>query len=337
MKHQVFSTIFAVAILLTFSATAAHGRAFGMHDDGSGDDGSEVEFTGTIEGLPSTGFIGDWMISGRTVHVTTSTELDMEGGAFVLGARVKVEGQARADSSVDAREIELAKSGDPEDSEDEVEFKGTVTSLPSTAGFIGDWIVGGKTVHVSASTRIDTEHGPVRTGAFVEVKATMRDDGSLDALRIEVENDEQGEDGRAEVKGTIQSLPSSGLVGDWVVAGRVIHVISSTAIDQEHGDAAVGAFVEVTGNVNADGSIDATRIEVKGSEGQPDSFKGTVQAMPSSGLIGDWTIGGRTVHVVSSTRIKSKQGSPEVGIRVKVKGLLMGDGSTVATRIQVKR
>jgi hypothetical protein len=349
MKRVVISMIAIAAMLIALSADAVMALPDGGH--GSGGDGhegeNEVKFTGAIESLPSgADLTGTWMIAGRTVHVSSSTELDPEHGTFAVGSQVKVEGRANTDGSVDASEIEIIESGEPEDPENEIEFKGTIESLPSTTDFIGDWSVGGKTVHVSASTQVETEHGPIVVGAFVEVKATMRADGSLDASKIEVENNPQGDDGRAEVKGAIETLPASGLVGDWIVAGKVIHVSASTVIDQEHGAAVVGASVEVTGTLNSDGSIDATRIEVKsgsgssddssGSEGQKIGFKGTIQTMPASGLIGDWTIGTRTVHVVSSTKLKTEHGPLVVGAKVKVKGMTMSDGSTVATRIQVK-
>ena len=35
------------------------------------------------------------------------------------------------------------------DDENEFEFTGVISSLPNTTGFIGDWIVGGRTVHVA--------------------------------------------------------------------------------------------------------------------------------------------------------------------------------------------
>src|SRR5262249_52299866 len=143
--------------------------------------------------------------------------------------------------------------------------------------------------------------------------------------------------------GTIQSLPASGLVGDWMVAGKTIHVTASTRLELEHGVPMVGDAVEVKGTLGADGSITATRIEVEssggddsGHEGEPAGFKGSIQSLPSSGLIGDWMISGRTVHVVSSTRLKGQHGAFEVGTRVKVKGMLMSDGTIVATKIQVK-
>jgi hypothetical protein len=95
--------------------------------------------------------------------------------------------------------------------------------------------------------------------------------------------------------------------------------------------------------MRADGSIDATRIEVQsassgsGGEGQSVNLKGTIQGFPSgSSLIGDWRISNQTVHVTSSTRLKTEHGAFAIGTRVKVKGLRLPDGSIVATRIQVR-
>jgi hypothetical protein len=341
MKSRVFSIVSMVALVLSLFPTAFAG---GKH---------ETEFTGTVQSLPSNGFIGDWTIGGRTVHVTTATRVNEEDGHITVGATVKVEGRNRSDNSVDATEVELRQAasgggnggGDDNGGNGEAKFKGTIESFP--AGFVGDWRIGGRTIHVTASTRIETNDGPVTVGAFVEVEGPMRADGSMDATKIEVKSNPAGGDGRDELKGTIESLPNTqGFVGDWRVAGRTIHVSSATLIDTEHGAVAVGAFVEVHGTQQTDGSINATRIEVNPSsggsgggsnEGQPTGFKGTIQSLPgTANLIGDWTISGRTVHVVSSTKLRSEHGPFAVGVRVKVKGLQMSDGSVVATKIQVR-
>jgi DNA-binding transcriptional regulator of glucitol operon len=330
-----------VALVLSLFPTAFAG---GKH---------ETEFTGTVQSLPSNGFIGDWTIGGRTVHVTTSTRVNEEDGHITVGAVVKVEGRNRADNSVDATNVELRQAGsgggngggDDNGGNGEAKFKGTIESFP--AGFVGDWQIGGRTIHVTASTRIETNDGPVAVGAFVEVEGTMRADGSMDATKIEVKSNPAGGDGRDELKGTVESLPNTqGFVGDWRVAGRTIHVSAATVIDTEHGAVAVGAFVEIHGTQQTDGSINATRIEVNPSsgggsggsnEGQATGFKGTIQSLPgTANLIGDWTISGRTVHVVSSTRLNREHGPFAVGVRVKVKGLLMSDGTIVATKIQVR-
>jgi Domain of unknown function (DUF5666) len=351
MKSRVLSIVSMVALALSLIPTALAGSHH------------ETEFTGTVSSLPSNGFIGDWTVGGRTVHVTGATRVNEEDGHITVGATVKVEGRSRSDNSVDATEVELRQAnsgggngggddhggggnggGDDRGGNNGAQFKGTIESFP--AGFVGDWQIGGRTIHVTASTRLETNDGPVAVGAFVEVEGSMRADGSMDATKIEVKSNPAGGDGRDELKGTINSLPNtSGFIGDWNVAGRTIHVSAATIIDTEHGAVAVGASVEVHGTQQPDGSINATRIEVNPSsgggtsnnEGQPAAFKGTIEALPNTAdLTGDWIVKGRTVHVVSSTKRNREHGAFGIGVRVKVKGLQMSDGSIVATKIQVR-
>ena len=67
-----------------------------------------------------------------------------------------------------------------------------------------------------------------------------------------------------EFHGAISKLPTtSNLVGDWTVGGKVIHVSSTTLLNQEAGKAAVGAYVEIKGTPNSDGSLNAAKIEVQ--------------------------------------------------------------------------
>jgi hypothetical protein len=324
------------------------GLSFASPAHASGED--ETKFTGVIESLPNTGFVGDWRVGGRTIHVTSATYIEQEDGQVVLGAVVKVEGRTRSDNSIDAKEIEVktgsgsgGSAGGGDDS-GHPQFKGTIQSLPAAGGFVGDWRVGGRTIHVTFATRIETEYGPVAVGAFVEIRGAIQSDGSLDATKIEVKSNVNGDDGRDELKGAIESLPvGQGFVGDWRVNGRTVHVSLATFLNQEHGAFVVGAFVEVKGTMRADGSIDATRIELQssssdsGGEGQSANLKGTIQSLPSSsGLIGDWIINNQTVHVTSSTKLKTEHGVFAIGTRVKVKGLRLADGSMVATKIQVR-
>lgn len=67
--------------------------------------------------------------------------------------------------------------------------------------------------------------------------------------------------------GRVESLPGAGLVGDWTVAGVVVHVTAETEIDQGHGSVQVGATVKVAGTFRADGSLDARKVEVLGNPG----------------------------------------------------------------------
>lgn len=76
-------------------------------------------------------------------------------------------------------------------------------------------------------------------------------------------DDGGGGGGETRFEGAIESLPGGGLIGDWRVAGRTVHVSSATEIRQDDGPAVVGAQVEVRGTPLPDGSTNATRIEVR--------------------------------------------------------------------------
>ena len=53
---------------------------------------ADREFYGTVQKLPTVGFIGEWVIDGKAVQVTQDTKLDFEHGPAVVGSYVKVEG-----------------------------------------------------------------------------------------------------------------------------------------------------------------------------------------------------------------------------------------------------
>jgi len=307
----------------------------------AGDDDGDYEFSGYIESLPDTpGWIGDWVVSGRTVHVTDGTQIKQENGAVALGAYVEVKGWLQADGSVDAIKIEV-KSGADNGDEGDFKFYGTVESLPADS-LIGDWTVSGQTVRVDAATRIEQEHGQVAIGAYVEVKGWLQADGSIKATKIEVKMGAGGEAGTyMKFYGTIESLPASGLTGDWQVSGRTVHVDAATRIEQEHGPVAVGAYVEVKGWLQADDSINATKIEVKEvGDGHTGNgyvkFYGIVKTLPAGGLIGDWMVDQRMVHVDAATRIEQEHGPVAPGAYVEVRGWLQADDSVNATEIEVK-
>ena len=67
-----------------------------------------------------------------------------------------------------------------------------------------------------------------------------------------------------EFHGIVQGLPTGpSQIGDWTVAGKIIHVSAATLFPQETGDPAiaVGSAVEVKGVLQADGSIVASAID----------------------------------------------------------------------------
>jgi hypothetical protein len=221
-----------------------------------------------------------------------------------------------------------------------VSLLGPIEALP-TSGLVGDWTVGGKTVHVTDATMVNQMAAPAAVGATVEVQGTLQSDGSIDALHLEVIPSRPPGPPTARpatLVGLIDALPASGLIGDWTVRGVTVHVTSTTTVDQTDGSIAVGTAVLVHGTLQTDGSIDASSVEALKQPGTPPknvSFCGLIKSLPASGLIGDWTVDTVTVHVDASTTIDQSKGTPAANTPVRVSGVLQTDGSVNATEIVV--
>lgn len=146
--------------------------------------------------------------------------------------------------------------------------------------------------------------------------------------------------------GAVESLPSGpDLIGDWAVAGRVVHVGEDTAIDQSSGTPAIGVLVQVRGEALADGSVDAAAVKVLQAVAirprpQPRRVElaGVVAALPPGPpFLGDWTVEETVVHVATTTLVDEGKGAVAVGAFVLVRGVTLGDGSIDAESIEVKR
>ena len=315
-------------------------------DDNSTGGGSEVKFYGVINSLPASSDLrGNWVVEGRNVLVTASTSLDQSRGSFAVGVRGEVEGYAQSDGSVTAKSIHVDDNSTGGGSE--VKFYGVINSLPAASNFVGDWVVDGKTVHVTASTSLDQSRGSFAVGVRVEVEGTSESDGSVTAKSIHVDdNSTGGGSGGMYIKfyDRIQTLPTSAdLIGTWQVGGRSVQVTSSTQLDRSRGNFAVGVLVEVEGSQQTDGTVTAKEIHVESSGGGGSSsgsyfeFYGVIETQPAgTGGVGDWTIAGRTVRVTSSTSIETRNGTLQVGALVEVKGVVDSAGVITASRIEVK-
>jgi hypothetical protein len=139
--------------------------------------------------------------------------------------------------------------------------------------------------------------------------------------------------------GLIESLPTTGLLGDWAVSGHVVHVSVSTQIKMDDGILpAVNAFVEIKGTLLPDGSVIATDIAITDGAGvvREADFHGFAQALPAGTLAGEWVVSGTHVNVSAATRIKQDIGPVALKDFVEVRGLIESDGTVTATEIEVQ-
>ncbi len=314
---------------------------------------SGVRLTGKIESLPAAGVVGNWTVGGRPIQVTAQTRITTNsGGPAIVGACVDIKGAPGNANAIAAANIDTRPASKCEDStaSGSVEVFGAVEQLPA-GGLIGDWRVAGTLVRVNAQTKIEQDGGPVAVGSCAEVKGTRNADNSLAATKIEISSgiggcrpDDNGpEKGQLEFRGTVQTAPAPG-AQIWVISGRKVLVNSATILTPFGRTLAAGSCVEVQGRLESDNSVSASRVQILGSgvcsnglDRQSDvSFFGTITALPSGGLIGNWNVSGLVVTVTAETRIESEDTAPAAGVCVEVKGDFGANNTVNARRIETK-
>jgi len=210
-------------------------------------------------------------------------------------------------------------------------------------------VVSGRTFHVDANTVIEDDDdnlisfADLEVGFLVEVHAVRRDDGTLLATRIEVEDNFGRHD---EFKGTISELGEDFLV----VSGRTLFVDEHTVFlgDDHHGrisfsDLQVGFFVEVHALRRGDGTFLAIKVEVEDDFDDDNDDEDVEVKAPITEIGADFiVVSGLTFFVDSTTVITDDDeqviglGDLMVGFFVEVHADRRADGSLLATRIEVE-
>ncbi|NOX63920.1 MAG: hypothetical protein GXP42_18545 [Chloroflexi bacterium] len=320
--------IFAFALILALTPVAT------IQAD---DDDGESKVYGVVQSMPSGGLVGDWVIGGQQVRTTASTRFKQEHGSFRVGGYVEAEGYWQGGVLI-ATELET-KNGNDDDNDGESKLYGVVESMPS-GGLVGNWVIGGQQVRTTASTRFKQEHGSFRVGGYVEAEGYWQG-GVFIATELETKGG-SGDDssGESKVYGVVESMPSGGLVGDWVISGQQVRTTASTRFEQEHGSFYVGGYVEAEGYWQG-GVLIATKLEAKNSGGGDDSGQkweiyGNVDAMPAGGFIGAWVINGQSVQATASTYFEQQHGPLQVGAYVHAEGYYDASGNRIATKIETE-
>jgi hypothetical protein len=233
---------------------------------------SDVEFEGPIQSLPEDeSFLGTWVVDEISVTVTETTQL--RGVTPTVGLNAEVEGELQEDESVLAHRIKVERP-----KQEKVEFEGTVVATDTIPG---EWVIETQTdsvteeisVTVTLSTCVNESKGRLELGAWVEVKAVERPDGTLEAIHIKVAD---GPDGHMAVEftGIISQLPPSApnsLKGHWTIISGTpsvsITVIVNGQTELAGGEPQEGETVLVEGVLQRDGLVKADRITVIASPG----------------------------------------------------------------------
>jgi hypothetical protein len=133
---------------------------------------------GKIEGMPEDGLIGVWTVAGKQVEVSEQTRVMQRRALAEVGATAHVVGFTEGDAVKALLVIVMS----PAEGSKPFQLIGTIETLPAE-GMIGEWVVSGKTVRVTESTRIAGQQF-VKVGARVTVIGTEKPDGTLTATLV---------------------------------------------------------------------------------------------------------------------------------------------------------
>jgi len=229
-----------------------------------------VEVNGVIDTVTGDASSFQFKIGSRVVRGDSTTSFSGSSGAtgFTMlkdGVRVEVKGEQR-DGFVFATRIHINGDGDDDDDDqdDSASIHGTLKSISGSKPSLV-LLVDATTVRTSASTvvkrRGDTQTlDALETGQSLHVEGKRQSDGSIDARKIDIDDDEDG--GEFEIKGSLGGLTGSCPSIAFSVNGFRIQTSASTTFDEVSCAALKsGDKVEVKGTRKADGSVDATRVK----------------------------------------------------------------------------
>ncbi len=302
--------------------------------DGASNDDNTLEYMGIVEAMPAGGLTGEWRIGGKTFQANQNTAFDQEHGPLAAGVCAKVEYTLNngVNVAVKIESKEAYECGGP-NTTSTLEFKGTVEDKPAGTN-VGTWTISGVDFEATSNTQFQTTHGPIGVGTCVDVKYVVQANQNV-AIRIESQDpsDCQSQGGqpqnpvKQEVYGTVQAMPSNGLIGTWRVNGLEYQATNTPIFEQLEGTFAVGVCVEieyvVQNNVRLALKIRTEDFCSVGTNVQRDY--GVVQSLPNtSDLTGTWTIDGHQYQVTTTTQLDTPHGPFAVGACVEVEYQLNG-------------
>jgi len=302
--HQI-ARLVALAVLLALAclpAAPAMADETGLNWD--------VQFTGVVETVPAQ--TGDpWVIAGQTVKTDSETRIRHEGVMTpTVGMWANVVATRPISTSTDllAQTITLV----PPDAR----LKGPVQSMPAQ-GKVGDWVIAGQTISVTARTRF-SDRRPITTTTWVDVLFREKD-GALVALTIR--RAEADPETPVEVWGAIKPAPDT---GHWDLSSIPLTVDAQTQIT---GTAKIGLVARAAATLQADNTLLANKIKVEWTErpARPPqtmvTITGTVESLPPGRMFfGVWAVSGKLVVVTPMTHINQTNGHVAIGAEVRVTG-----------------
>ncbi|RMD97937.1 MAG: hypothetical protein D6814_08550 [Calditrichaeota bacterium] len=221
-----------------------------------------------------------------------------------------------------------------------VEVRGHISEIQGNQILVrGLWITVDDQTEIIGRSNQMMSFADLSAGKLVQVSAVREADGSLRAVRVKIEEENENE---LEVKGVITAIGPDSLV----VEGTIFFVDDNTEILDKNkqpvslSDLMVGQFVEVKAQLLQDGKLWARRIKVDDENQMEDEFEltGPIESLNDSTIV----VAGVTFFIDDQTQVFNDDEFPiglsalQVGTLVEIKGVIRDDGLLWATRIKIE-
>ncbi len=309
-------TVLALAVMVLAPAAPANALELGF----------DIRYTGAIQTVGTD--TQAWVIGGQTLATDASTLIVKLVEPVTPGLWADVAAKKLADGSLLAKQITVRK--------EQVRLRGLLATKPAE-GNVGDWVIAGITVKVTADTRISARSGDVAVGKWVEAIMT-EDAGVLTAQQIIAIGDQDA----VAVSGEIQEIADT----YWVLSGIKLMI-------QPEGDAktlisgkpVVGLIAHAAAQLLEDNTLSATALRVAWIDRTAlfpsTEFTGKVTAMDVTRLPRTITVETAepamtyTVQLMPNTRLHLEKGMLMVGATVHVLGWQYEEGKVIASEVTV--
>ena len=239
-----------------------------INEDGTSGTAESIEFEDNLEG-PIAGdddvaktitVLGQTVVWDSSTICENSSSASIDCATLAVNNVVEVSGFTTTGGLIQATRIEIKKLAF--NLADEVELKGTISSLDATAK---TFLIGSQMIDYGAAVIDDNvPNSTLANGMFVEVKGNLVT-GVLEATKIELEDEglDVGEGQEVEIEGFVSDFTScSGSDCTFKVNGQSVQTNSATEFKNgASSDIANGVRLKVEGAIGASGVLVAREVE----------------------------------------------------------------------------
>lgn len=291
--------------------------------DDDDDTPDRIKLEGTFQGIDDN---GNWLVNGLVISVDEDTELE---GTPEEGNHVEVVAILLEDGTILARKIEVESQRDENaKTRHEVELTGTIDRILEEERTILVLSSRLRTFRVIITELTEVE-GELVIGDIARVKALIGENRILIAktVQVRVPGDDDGDSKLVEIRGVIKRVQH-------INTDRIVLQVNGVTIligarTRLIGEPVIGAAVRIEGEFGESGEVFASRVRVFTPKGLKDRIETEIKGYIDSVEFGD---NGRIVSVVVGDNLikvetlTELEGHIEVGVYVKVKGILSDNG-----------